>query len=1036
MSTKSTKGVRKLERPRPLRSSSDTDKSPSSLLSAAESMAMSLDTNAQCSVNDEDLLMEIEMLHVSLNNGNYDSTIQALIANVCEALKVKGATMESSFQDQMDCYFVTLRNASRDERLDAIARLRLLEVIELRASGWKGIDLVEFFKCKFAESEPQQYQQQQHHQQQQTQQSQQQHPMAPVAPATSPPLSLQPTEVLKSSGKFGKPAKIPGRNFLKDEIVIRNSDSGKVMGIKGRRVHMIEELSDTVISFQRVNPGVRDRLVQITGPSEETITRAKELIEDTIRRNASPVREMGDEAANSYGMGAKETCQKPSLVHSYSMGDASIGEYTVAASVGRDTLRISGHKAVLVKAAKQFLEKYLLNHGELSEKVAAEMLSAPTEGSYMSPEANMPSSNRGMSELCPETASWQGLGVRRNSGPPSSHTSSSSDEETYKQDGEQEFSESNLQPMAKCTSDSSDSVARFTGLFEERHEPEVWVQNVQSCLHHLSQQKLTGATAGDFIRCGPILKEYAGDLRMEIPHLALLRFLLNRLHHPLCCTAGKPRVQQLQDPGPEALWDHHPGTPKDRVLTGHLRHSRPGDYLTVRMLQHEQFSWLWNSSRHLWQRQPAQGISRPHVFSRTNSFNITGGRSQAGLGDHVSQVFYTRKQEHALFPPETSILKSGQNIVKILHVVSIVNTGDEDILLGDPARGSPRPDSLGHMDGSSRTGESAHPWLEPVAFWLSGSRIPSVQIQFLQSSVGDSQIQRKGSFPAAKTNTDLGLALDQGKLTRFTSQHDADGHSREGPFEKFDSHDRHTSPRVQFRGNGAPANFDASVDAARPFSPALFVAASIASAAFTTSSSGESGSSWRCVCMPGLFMLQAKQSRSKSSWSPKDEEKRVNMSPKHVSRSSSVVKNLPAQIATKTSSIVEVPGQPTKQFKRSGSSPEFSAKADHPQVPSSASLDASDAPIEPAAVRKCYSRDALLQMSLSPLATQMPPDFPSLDPEVANVMVKQHITPFDSDGFRQRMMRQASVSDFVSSSPVSSTPPRSDVSEVEDSSVA
>ncbi|XP_075733645.1 eukaryotic translation initiation factor mextil isoform X2 [Rhipicephalus microplus] len=605
MSTKSTKGVRKLERPRPLRSSSDTDKSPSSLLSAAESMAMSLDTNAQCSVNDEDLLMEIEMLHVSLNNGNYDSTIQALIANVCEALKVKGATMESSFQDQMDCYFVTLRNASRDERLDAIARLRLLEVIELRASGWKGIDLVEFFKCKFAESEPQQYQQQQHHQQQQTQQSQQQHPMAPVAPATSPPLSLQPTEVLKSSGKFGKPAKIPGRNFLKDEIVIRNSDSGKVMGIKGRRVHMIEELSDTVISFQRVNPGVRDRLVQITGPSEETITRAKELIEDTIRRNASPVREMGDEAANSYGMGAKETCQKPSLVHSYSMGDASIGEYTVAASVGRDTLRISGHKAVLVKAAKQFLEKYLLNHGELSEKVAAEMLSAPTEGSYMSPEANMPSNNRGMSELCPETASWQGLGVRRNSGPPSSHTSSSSDEETYKQDGEQEFSE-----------------------------------------------------------------------------------------------------------------------------------------------------------------------------------------------------------------------------------------------------------------------------------------------------------------------------------------------------------------------------------------------------------------------------------------------KEVNMSPKHVSRSSSVVKNLPAQIATKTSSIVEVPGQPTKQFKRSGSSPEFSAKADHPQVPSSASLDASDAPIEPAAVRKCYSRDALLQMSLSPLATQMPPDFPSLDPEVANVMVKQHITPFDSDGFRQRMMRQASVSDFVSSSPVSSTPPRSDVSEVEDSSVA
>ncbi|KAL1437334.1 hypothetical protein MTO96_001395 [Rhipicephalus appendiculatus] len=498
---------------------------------------MLLDTNAQCSVNDEDLLNEIEALHVSLNNGNYDATILALIVNVCELLKVKGASMESSFKDQLDCYFVTLRNASRDERLDVIGRLRLLEVIELRASGWKSIDLIDYFKGKFAEYEP--------------------------------------TEVLKSSGKFGKPAKIPGRNFLKDEIVIRNSDSGKV------------------------NPGVRDRLVQITGPSEETITRAKELIEDTIRRNASPVREMGDETANSYGMGAKE-----------------------------DTLRISGHKAVLVKAAKVFLEKYLLNHGDFSEKVAADMLSASNQGSYMSPEANMLSNNRGVSELCTEAASWQGLAVRRDSGPPSSHTSSSSDEETYKEDGEQEFSESDLQRMAKCTGDSSDSVTRFTL------------------------------------------------------------------------------------------------------------------------------------------------------------------------------------------------------------------------------------------------------------------------------------------------------------------------------------------------------------------------------------------------------------------------EKEMNMTPKHVSRSGSILKNLPAQIATRTSSVAEVPGQPTKQFKRSGSSPEFSAKADRPQVPSSASLDASDAPIEPAAVRKCYSRDALLHMSASPLATQMPPDFPSLDPEVANLMVKQHITPFDSDGFRQRMMRQASVSDFVSSSPVSSTPPRSDVSEVEDSSVA
>ncbi|XP_070386950.1 eukaryotic translation initiation factor 4E-binding protein Mextli-like isoform X5 [Dermacentor albipictus] len=618
MSTKSTKGVRKLERPRPLRSNSDSDKSPSSLLSPAESVTMLLDTSAQCNVSDEEVLNEIETLHVSLNNGNYDATILALIANVCDLLKLKGASMESSFKDQLDCYFVTLRNASRDERLDVIGRLRFLEVIELRASGWKCNDnLTDYFKCKLAELEPQQ--------QQQPQQAQQQHSMAPITPATSPPLSLQPTEVLKSSGKFGKPAKIPGRNFLKDEIVIRNSDSGKVMGIKGRRVHMIEELSDTVISFQRVNPGVRDRLVQITGPSEETITRAKELIEDTIRRNASPVREMGDEASNNYGVGAKESCQKPSLVHSYSMGDASVGEYTTTITVGRETIRISGHKAVLVKSAKLFLEKYLSNMGDFTDKATMDMLSASNQGSYMSPEPTMLSNNRGVSEMCTEAASWQGLAVRRDSGPPSSQTSSSSDEETYKEDVEQELAASGEKRMTECSADPCDDIPRFA------------------------------------------------------------------------------------------------------------------------------------------------------------------------------------------------------------------------------------------------------------------------------------------------------ILLD----------------------------------------------------------------------------------------------------------------KEASLSPKHISRSGSILKNLPAQIVTRTSSVAEVPGQ-TKQFKRSGSSPEFSAKADRPQVPSSASSDVSDAPVDVVPKCKNYSRDALLQLSHSPFATQMPPDFPSLDPEVANLMVKQHITPFDSDGFRQRMMRQASVSDFVSSSPVSSTPPRSDVLEMDD----
>lgn len=40
-------------------------------------------------------------------------------------------------------------------------------------------------------------------------------------------LLLPPGEVIRNSGKFPKPTKIPGKTYCKDEVVIRNADSGK-----------------------------------------------------------------------------------------------------------------------------------------------------------------------------------------------------------------------------------------------------------------------------------------------------------------------------------------------------------------------------------------------------------------------------------------------------------------------------------------------------------------------------------------------------------------------------------------------------------------------------------------------------------------------------------------------------------------------------------------------------------------------------------------------------------------------------------------
>lgn len=47
-----------------------------------------------------------------------------------------------------------------------------------------------------------------------------------ISSTTQTPL-LGPGEIIKPSGKFNKPTRIPGKNYCKDEVVIRNADSGK-----------------------------------------------------------------------------------------------------------------------------------------------------------------------------------------------------------------------------------------------------------------------------------------------------------------------------------------------------------------------------------------------------------------------------------------------------------------------------------------------------------------------------------------------------------------------------------------------------------------------------------------------------------------------------------------------------------------------------------------------------------------------------------------------------------------------------------------
>ncbi|XP_055915793.1 eukaryotic translation initiation factor 4E-binding protein Mextli isoform X2 [Eupeodes corollae] len=369
----------------------------------------------------EELIQLIENVALNLASGiNNPEPMVSLVQN----LRVHGPQLENVSKDTLDRAFVVFRNASQDERLNIMTRLNLLELIELRAKGWQDNGFNSYYKSKATNVEPE---------------SANNHTV--VVDQSSEYLSTSPTmggvntarlqqtqllgpgEIIRNSGKFPKPTKIPGKTYCKDEVVIRNADSGKV------------------------NPGAKERLVQITGPSEEKINYAKQLIEDTIRRNASPVRLDPSMGGGHSGGGAGGSCSslassasdetqprtgggggggsssishnipnrlslnstsagnflsssttspnlmastpsnkmmrnnQQALLHSFSTNDASLGEYKYTVNVGQHLIKITGDCCDLVRVAKLVLDDYFSSN----EFLASVEAGAAFDGSMVSP---------------------------------------------------------------------------------------------------------------------------------------------------------------------------------------------------------------------------------------------------------------------------------------------------------------------------------------------------------------------------------------------------------------------------------------------------------------------------------------------------------------------------------------------------------------------------------------------------------------------------------------------------------------------------
>ncbi|CAL2028157.1 unnamed protein product [Caenorhabditis brenneri] len=271
----------------------------------------------------------------------FTSQLANTIFTLCAQLKTSGSMLEQSHKNELNKVFTSLRQACcRDNgQLGTPCRLKIMELVELRAMNWR----TNLAHSQYYVNRPEG----QHDPaptvgipQSSGQSTSPQSVTSPVPQSPQPPMQFVPPNPMMFQDPMGG-APNPGGIFfipaastwmnplmpmppnpflphsmippdhqmflrqrslnkkpnlmnktlqLRHEMIIRNSDSGKIMGVKGRRVAAVEQLTNTVISFQKVDAKSKERTLTITASTMEDIERAKDMIIDTIRRNMSPIR--------------------------------------------------------------------------------------------------------------------------------------------------------------------------------------------------------------------------------------------------------------------------------------------------------------------------------------------------------------------------------------------------------------------------------------------------------------------------------------------------------------------------------------------------------------------------------------------------------------------------------------------------------------------------------------------------------------------------------------------------------------------------
>jgi hypothetical protein len=116
------------------------------------------------------LVMVLDSLPRGLTARTYTGQMVGQVASLCANLKRSGAAMESSRKEQMDRLLSAMVAACRDDNLDLVTRVHMLEIIDLRSMGWQtNENVTNYYKQKLATIE------------------------APAARAQTAPVQLNPT---------------------------------------------------------------------------------------------------------------------------------------------------------------------------------------------------------------------------------------------------------------------------------------------------------------------------------------------------------------------------------------------------------------------------------------------------------------------------------------------------------------------------------------------------------------------------------------------------------------------------------------------------------------------------------------------------------------------------------------------------------------------------------------------------------------------------------------------------------------------------